>query len=111
MITGNTEKNIIANREILEKELYPKDYIDDFLESFILTLEDHEALRNKEHLRKQMAHSFLETILQPDCIGKNSVKCLLNSFRRVNNTILKRIAQLMHSALPNGSSTFTGICI
>ncbi|CAG2216048.1 OBSL1 [Mytilus edulis] len=70
-VDRNTEKQIIANRELLEKELYPKDYIDGFLEWFILSLEDHEALRNKEHLRKQMAHSFLKTILQPDCIGKN----------------------------------------
>lgn len=106
-----TEHRLRVNRVLVEKELYPKDYIDGFLEWFILSLADHEALRNKENVREKMAHSFLETIQQADYLKKGSMKCLTVSFERAHNKILKRLSELMDSALPNGISNFIGIFI
>lgn len=88
--------------------MYPKDYIDSFLEWFILSLEDHRVLRKKENIRQEMTHSFLETIQKPSYIEKGSIQCLIDGFKKERSTVLKRFSKLMASALPNGISKFIG---
>lgn len=88
--------------------MYPKDYIDSFLEWFILSLEDHKVLRKKENIRQEMAYSFLETIRKQSYINKGSIKCLVDSFEKEHNKVLKRLSKLMDIAFKNGISKFIG---
>ncbi|CAC5424550.1 unnamed protein product [Mytilus coruscus] len=99
-----TEDHLRSNRKLIEKELYPKDYIDNYLEWFILSPEDHEDLRSKENVRQHMAHSFLVKIMQPASIEKGSMARLLESFQSDQNCILMRLSKLMDSVLQNGIS-------
>lgn len=108
-IIGRTDDHLRANRKLVEKELYPKDLIDSYLEWFILSPEDHEALRSKENVRQHMAHSFLEKIVHKDSIEKGSMARLHESFQRDQNCILMHLSKLLDSVLQNGISHIIGI--
>lgn len=90
--------------------MYPKDHIDAFLEWFILLIEEHEALRNKENVRQQMANLFLQNITKPSSIEKGAMECLLESFQKHNNRVLMHLVKLTDAGISYFSGNFLYIC-
>lgn len=110
-LIGRVQNNFRANRELIEKELYPKDLLDPFLECFILSLEDHKKLRKNENIRQKMARYFLATILQPLYVRNGSIQRLIMSMQRDGNHILKHVSKLMDSCVPHDILQCMGISL
>lgn len=104
--TKSAEGHLRANREIIEKEVYPKDNIDDFLEWSIFSLQDHEELHDKEISRQHMANSFLGKIMDPSYVQKGSIGRVIECFRADTNIVLQHLSTLMLSDISNFNGIF-----
>ncbi|VDI46654.1 Hypothetical predicted protein [Mytilus galloprovincialis] len=80
------------NRELLEREIRPEKCVDDFLEGFILDLDEHEEiLVQLSGQRKNMAKSLFDKVLSS--VEKGSYDVLMKVLERQNPRRFKRILE------------------
>lgn len=78
------------NRVLLEKEIRPQKCVDDFLEGFILSLDEHEEIWRLGDCRKKMAEYLFDRILS--AVDRGSYNILM---RVLEEQIPKRFKSIL----------------
>lgn len=92
MLITQCKHRLKENRELLEREIRPEKCVDDFLEGFILDLDEHEEiLVQLSGQRKNMAKSLFDKVLSS--VEKGSYDVLMKVLERQNPKRFKRILE------------------